>query len=305
MSLKVELEVIRPLLLEFDVATYVVVVILLNLDIRLSELDILREGETEILDGHSCGNPLLFVVRADAEGGIGKFAVLDVGVEVGCRSLWLNGVLLEHSLSIGCQEWAVRLEVDKSLLTNELAVAGEHKSANESLAGLLHLRVGEGNPYLTDLTWRKKLLNELDARPEESHILESLLQSLCSTSMHARALDVNSNIIDARVSASQSYSIFSATTAELYDNRVAIAKPLIPLATHLETVLLHRLETGLEDMAILRHIGEFLKLILSQNFYYLIIWIARQAYRASSGSSCCSMRRPMSCMPVRLSALMP
>ena len=95
----------------------------------------------------------------------------------------------------------------------ETAVALHKVSAREALAGILHLRVAEGEPYFLYFILGKETVDNFNVRAKESHVLYSLLQGTGGTRPHACALDVHANVVAVRMSLCQLYGVFALATA--------------------------------------------------------------------------------------------
>ena len=108
--------------------------------------------------------------------------------------------------------------MDDAAVNEESAVAVHEIGAGQSLAGVLHLRVAERQPYLLHLILPEEAVDNLNVRAQEGHILQPLLQGFGGTCPHTCALDVNTNEIHVREESCQSYGIFSLAASQFqYD----------------------------------------------------------------------------------------
>ena len=71
-------------------------------------------------------------------------------------------------------------------------IALQESRGGESLGHLLHLRVGEGNPYLVHFAGSKEAIDNLYIGTQERHIGHTLPQRVCSSRPHTGTLDIYS-----------------------------------------------------------------------------------------------------------------
>ena len=83
--------------------------------------------------------------------------------------------------------------MDNAVGHEELTIALHEIGGGETLAGVFHLGIAEGKPYLVHLIGSEESLDDLDVGAQESHILQSFVQGLRSTCPHAGSLDVHTD----------------------------------------------------------------------------------------------------------------
>ena len=172
--------------------------------------------------------------------------------------------MLYHVGGVGEEEVGVGLQVDEASVDEELAIAIQEIGAGESLAGVLHLGVGEGEPYLLHLARSEKTFYNLDVGAQKGHVLQSLFGCLCGSRPHASSFDVDTNEVDVRIELGQFYGIFSLATAQLQDDGVLVMEILLmPVTLHIKRNMLHYRIGVLEHVLISLHVGEFRQLAFS------------------------------------------
>ena len=75
----------------------------------------------------------------------------------------------------------------------DASVALEEIRRGEAFRRLLHLRVAERKPYLSDFSLREETVDELDVRPQECGVGKSLGDGFAGTVPHARSLDIDAD----------------------------------------------------------------------------------------------------------------
>ena len=173
---------------------------------------------------------------------------------------FLNGqmVVLHHVGGVGEEEVGVGLQVDDAAIDEKLAIALHEIGRRESLAGVLHLRVAEGEPDLLYLVLGKESLDDLDVRAEEGDVLQSFLECLGGTSPHAGTLDVDTDEIDVGVELGELHRVFTLATAQFeHDGVIVVEILLAPVTTHLERHIVNDGKRILEDILVGLHICEF------------------------------------------------
>ena len=122
--------------------------------------------------------------------------------------------------------------MDEAAVLKEMAVAGEEVGAGEALRGLLHLRVGEGEPYFLHFAGGEEVVDDLDVRAQEGDILQTFLQRLRGTAPHARTFDIHADEVAVGVAPRQPHGILAAAAAQLqHDGVVVLEELLAPTAT--------------------------------------------------------------------------
>ena len=226
----------------------------------------------EVLDGHAAVEPLVFVVGLE-HGGFGErlrarcIAVQVIGVgEDG------EAVELEHGAGVGVEEGAVGLEVDTSARAQELRVARHEKGGGEALGGFLHLRVGEGNPYLVHLGGREEEVDYLDVGPQKRHVGHALLHRLLGTRPHTCALDVDADVVAFGVRGGKPDGVVTPSAPEFeHDGMVVVEEGIAPMPRHgvggggrrLQGTVAQGTARELEDVGERLHLGEFAEFVLS------------------------------------------
>ena len=111
--------------------------------------------EANVLDSEPTLQPLHFVVCLDLEDVVGKTTAVEVaGVDLG-----VEVVEPGELVSVGIQERAVGLEVNEPIGNQNLAVVVEEACAGEALVGVLHLWIGECDPYLGNFARLEKVVD--------------------------------------------------------------------------------------------------------------------------------------------------
>ena len=173
-------------------------------------------------------------------------------------------VLLHHIGSIGEEEVRVGLEVDDAAIDEELAIAIHEPGGREALAWVLHLRVGEGKPYLLHLARSEEALDDLDVGAQEGYILQSLVEGLCGPSPHTGSLDIDTDEVHVGVELGQLYGVFTLATTQLQNDGVLVVEVLlVPVTLHIKRNMLHYRVRVLEHVLISLHVGEFRQLAFS------------------------------------------
>ena len=114
----------------------------------------------------------------------------------------------------------------------EAAVALQEIGGREAFRGLLHLRVGESEPYFIYLPGSEETVDNLDVGAQESYVFQSLVQSLGGTTPHAGALNIDAYEVAVGVAARKSYGIFATPAAKLQHYGVVVLEEVLaPAAT--------------------------------------------------------------------------
>lgn len=114
----------------------------------------------------------------------------------------------------------------KAFVGQKPAIPLHEECRGEALMHVLHLRVGERQPYLLNLVGSEETVNDFYACAEESYILKILLQGLLCSCVHPRAFDVDANEVYICVQTCQTYSIFSLSTSQLKNDWVIVVEIL-------------------------------------------------------------------------------
>ena len=169
----------------------------------------MRQGKADVLDGQATLQPLHLIVGLDVQDVIGQAA----GIQV--IGIGLDGqvVLLDEGVGIGIEKGAIGLQVNDAAVAQDIAVIVQEARRCQALVDFLHLRVGEGNPYLGHLVGGKHAVNQLDAGAQEGHIRQAEFGSQFGSGPHAGTLDVHADVILAREALSESHGIFPLAAA--------------------------------------------------------------------------------------------
>ena len=133
--------------------------VVLDVDVRLFELALLWKVEADVLDGEPSLEPLHLVVRLYFKNVVGQSTVVKIaGVNLGVKI-----VKLCKLMGVGVEEWAVGLEVDKPIRHQHFAIVVQETCAGKAFVGVLHLRIGERNPYFVHFSWLKELQSNFSA----------------------------------------------------------------------------------------------------------------------------------------------
>ena len=187
--------------------------------------------------------------------------------------------MLHHVGSVGEKEVGVGLQVDDAAVDEKLAVTLHEIRRRETLAGILHLRVGEGEPDLLHLVLGEESLDDLDVGAEESHILQSFVDGLGGPCPHAGSFDVDADEVDVGVALGKFHSVFPFAAAELQHNGILVVEILlVPMTLHIKGNMFHYRIRVLEHVLIGIHIGELRQLAFSHAlFIRRRIWVNRRA----------------------------
>ena len=162
------------------------VVVELYLDVGLFELSCPPQLPLHVLDAESSRYPHRLIVGLDGPGLGELLSVRGFRIEIlGGEQHW-QVILLHHICRIGEEEVGVGLQMNDAFVDEELPVSLHEVCRCEALAGILHLRVGEREPYLLHLVLGKEPLDDLDVGAEESknrllisNLFIFLYQSFC------------------------------------------------------------------------------------------------------------------------------
>ena len=100
---------------------------------------------------------------------------------------------------------------------------------------ILHLRIGECEPYLLHLVGSEEAVDDLDTRAQKRHIGEVLLQGLLCSRVDAGPLDVDTNEVDIGIDACKADGVFAFSAAQLKNYGVGVVEVfLAPVAFHVE-----------------------------------------------------------------------
>ena len=142
---------------------------------------------------------------------------------------------------------------------HDSAVQLHEACAGKPLVYLLHLRVGEGNPYLVDLSGSEEVRYQLYAGTQKRRIGYTVVGHLPRTRPYTRALDVDTYEILFGEAFGQPYGIFTLAASELEHYRVVIVEIIaVPASAHGESLLVEYPERILEHTLHLRYLAEFL-----------------------------------------------
>ena len=147
--------------------------------------------------------------------------------------------------------------MNRAAVDKKVTIALQEESRSETLAGILHLWVGESEPDLLYLILGKETVDDFDIRAKERHILESFMKGLSGSCPHSGTLDVNAYEVYVRVALCQSDSILSLAAAELEDDGVVVMEKLLPpVSFHVKWHVFHYRKGVLEHVLIGCHVGE-------------------------------------------------
>ena len=121
--------------------------------------------------------------------------------------------------------------MDEAIGTEHLAVKLQEAGRYEPLACLLHLRVGEGNPYLVDLPGGKETGKQLYAGADECDVGHLLFGSRLGAAPDAGALDVDADVVLGWLGLRQANSVLALATAEFEHYRRGVVEIVLAPAT--------------------------------------------------------------------------
>ena len=165
--------------------------------------------ELDVLDVQPAVQPLLLVVGPDAENLVSHTGM----IEVFRHHIYRKMILLNHVAGIGEHKVAVCLQMDDTVRYQELAITLHEIGGGQTLGCFLHLRVGEGQPYLAHFVLCKETVDDFNVRTQESDILHASTQGFRSTGPHTGTLDVYTNKVLIGKQASQSDRVFTTSAS--------------------------------------------------------------------------------------------
>ena len=167
-------------------------------------------------------------------------------------------------MGVGVEKWAVSFEMNQSTIAQDIAVKTKETSAGEAFAHLFHLRVGEGNPYLTHFVFGKETIDEFDVGAKECHIAEPQSGGLSGTGPHACSFAVDSDIVFVGEAACEPHGIFALAATQLEHYGIGVMKIfLIPLASEWKRFVLKACKRILEHTLQCFHFRKFLKFVFT------------------------------------------
>ena len=238
----------------------------LEIVFRLHKRGGVVEGKGEVLYGEAAREPLTFVVGAYREDGVDHIRMVQV---VGVHLLG-QAVELHHGAGVGIEERAVGLETHHPAVGHNLAVKSHEACAGEAFGDLFHLRIGEGDPQLANLTGGKEAVEQFNLGAQESHVFQPEVAGLGGAGVHARALDVYSDEILVGIELRQSYRVLTLAAAQLKDDGIVVSEKLLPPSAQRKRVkaLFLQAPVGvLKNQVDGFHLGELAQFILAHNRY--------------------------------------
>ena len=164
-------------------------------------------------------------------------------------------IVPHHIGGVGEKEVGVGLQMDDATIDEELAIALHEIGRGKALAGILHLRVAEGEPDLLYLVGGEEALDDLDVGTEEGHILQSFVEGLGGSCPHAGSLDVDTDEVHVGVELGELHRIFALATAQFEHDGVLIVEVLlVPVPFHLKRHVFHYRIGVLEDTIVCFHV---------------------------------------------------
>src|SRR5690554_1125588 len=143
-------------------------------------------------------------------------------------------------------------------LTLQYPAVGFHKPCGgESLVDLLHLRVGEGDPYFRYLLLCEKVIDQLDMRTQKGDVCKLLIQCFCSPFPHACPLDVDADKVLIGIFAGQSHRVLSFAATQLQNDGMVVPEKAVPLALQVKPLFCQRCKRVLEHIVVGCHVGKF------------------------------------------------
>ena len=140
-----------------------------------------------------------------------------------------------------CKEF--ESEIDKIGLPNDAKCKhrlrkwrmSKSEIGRQAFAWILHLRVGECEPYFLHLVGGKKAVDDFDAGTQKSHIGQVFVQCLLCTRVYSRSFYVYPDEVDVRIEACQPHGVFVFSTTQFQDDGVVVVKILFaPMPFHIE-----------------------------------------------------------------------
>lgn len=162
--------------------------------------------------------------------------------------------------------------MDDPVRFDELRVAFQETRRRKSFvhAAFVHLRIGEGNPYLVHLVRGEKRTDEFDTRAEKSHIVHPLLRRGLGPPPHARPLDIHAYIIDFGMRRGQPHRIFAATATQFEHDRTIVPEEILSPTSFQRVVFPEYLvESRLHHAAESEVFAEFPEFVLSHAYNFV------------------------------------
>ena len=235
------------------------VIVELNLYIGFFERSFTGQLPLHVFDIQTSGNPHRLVIGLDGENVACHFVETIVVVEVFCLENDGQLIVIHHIAGIGKEKVGVGLQMDQAVIDEETAIALHEIGRRETLARVLHLGVGEGEPYLLHLIFREESVDDLNVGAKESDILQSLIEGLSGSCPHAGTLDVDTNKIDVRIALGKSHCVFTLAAPEFeYDGVIVVEILLVPVSLHFKGNVFHYRIRVLDHVLISSHLGKLL-----------------------------------------------
>ena len=143
-------------------------------------------------------------------------------------------------------------------------VGVQETGGGEPAAGMLHLRVREGDPYFTHLPGGEESLQVLYAGTQEGGVIYPFGLHLSRARVDACPFDVYADEVLIRETAGQPYGVFPFTASQFEYYRAVVMEELsAPASLHRESLFAEQSERILEHAVDALHFPEFLEFILS------------------------------------------
>ena len=180
-------------------------------------------------------------------------------------------VVLHHVRGVGKEEVGIGLQVDDATIDEELAIALHEIGGRETLAGILHLRVAEGEPDLLYLVFCEETVDDLDVRTEEGDVLQSFVEGLSGPRPHAGSFDIHPDEVHLGIELGKFHRVFSLAAPEFEHDGILILEILfVPLALHIKRNMFHYRKGVLEHVLVCFHVGEFRQFAFAQSLTFLL-----------------------------------
>ena len=145
-----------------------------------------------------------------------------------------------------------------------LAVQFYESRAGKTFVHLLHLGVGEGNPYLRHLTGREKAVEKLYRRAQEGDISQTFVAGLTGTCPHTRALYIDADEVLVGKLPGKPGGILALAAAKFEHYGIAVMKEFgIPSASQRKCFFFKTAERILKHQIDGFHLGKFSQFVFS------------------------------------------
>ena len=163
------------------------------------------QTEKQILNGNSAFQPHPFVVGLYGAQGVAVHIEMMSpikrvwGIYIEVYEVDRQTVTVYQTFCVSCQEIAVCLHMNPSVVDKKLPVSFQKVGRSESFCGLFHLRVAECEPYLRHFVLCKKFMYAFYVGAQKSNVLQSIFQSLLRAVPHSGTFYIHTDKVLLRI----------------------------------------------------------------------------------------------------------